>query len=81
MARSEVYNDIKKQALTQKARDDVYGQVKHAAVANDPNYYSRINSAANNVQDWLSRYNGAFSGLHKYEKEREDKWEPQYGGE
>lgn len=38
-------------------------------------------AAANNVRDWLSRVNSAYSGMQQYEKDNGNRWDKNYGGQ
>lgn len=38
-------------------------------------------AAANNVRDWLSRVNSAYSGMQQYEKDNGSRWDKNYGGQ
>ncbi len=38
-------------------------------------------AAANNVRNWLSRVNSAYSGMQQYEKDNGSRWDKNYGGQ
>lgn len=38
-------------------------------------------AAANNVRNWLSRVNSAYSGMQQYEKDNGNRWDKNYGGQ